>query len=121
MAHFAKIENGIVTRVIVAEAEFFNTFSDTSPGRWVQTSYNTRGGIHYAPNSDDPDGGEALRKNYAGVDYIYDKDKDAFYKPKPYPSWVLDEDTCYWDAPTPRPDDGKNYIWNEGTTSWDEV
>ena len=121
MAHFAKIENGIVTRVIVAEAEFFNTFSDTSPGRWVQTSYNTRGGIHYAPNSDDPDGGEALRKNYAGVDYIYDKDKDAFYEPKPYPSWVLDEATCYWNAPTPRPDDGKHYIWNESTTSWDEV
>ena len=121
MAHFAKIENGIVTKVIVAEPEYFNTFTDTSPGKWIQTSYNTRGGIHYAPNSNDPDGGEALRKNYAGVDYTYDKDKDAFIPPKPYPSWVLDEDTCNWDAPTPRPDDRKDYEWNEGTTSWDVV
>ena len=99
MAHFAKVEGGMVTQVIVAEPEFFDTFSDTSPGKWVQTSYNTRGGVHYAPNSDDPDGGEALRKNYAGIGYSYDKDKDAFIPPKPFDDWVLDEATCLWGAP----------------------
>ena len=102
MSHFAKVENKIVTNVIVAESEFFETFVDTSPGDWVQTSYNGN-----------------FRKNYAGIGYTYDKDRDAFIPPKPYPSWVLNEDTCRWDAPTPMPDDGQRYMWNEETQSWD--
>ena len=118
MAHFAKVQDGIVTQVIVAEPEFFNTFVDTSPGEWIQTSYNTRGGVHYAPNSNDPDGGEALRKNYAGIGFTYDRGRDAFIPPRPYASWTLNDSTCLWDAPVPYPTDGQNYIWNEDTTNW---
>lgn len=121
MAHFAKVQEGIVTQVIVAEPEFFNTFVDSSPGEWIQTSYNTRGGVHYAPNSNDPDGGEALRKNYAGVGFTYDRDRDAFIPPQPFASWTLNEDTCLWDAPVPYPSDGQIYTWNEDTTSWDLI
>lgn len=121
MAHFAKVQEGIVTQVIVAEPEFFNTFVDSSPGEWIQTSYNTRGGVHYASNSNDPDGGEALRKNYAGVGFTYDKDRDAFIPPQPFASWTLNEDTCLWDAPVPYPSDGQIYTWNEDTTSWDLI
>ena len=117
MSHFAKVENGIVTYVIVAEQDHI----DTVEGQWVQTSYNTRGGKHYAPNSNEEDGGVALRKNYAGPGYTYDETRDAFYTPKPYPSWTLTEDTCEWDAPVTYPDDGKFYEWNEDTTAWDEV
>jgi hypothetical protein len=113
MSHFAKVNNGIVERVIVAEPEFFQTFVDTSPGEWIQTSYNTRGGQH-------PEG-RPLRKNYAGIGYTYDRQRDAFIPPKPYNSWVLNEDTCLWNAPVAYPDDGKQYTWNESTTSWDEV
>jgi hypothetical protein len=83
MSHYAKVVNGTVTQVIVAEAEFFNTFRDSSPGTWIQTSYNTRGNVHYAPNSHTPDGGVALRGNYAGVGYIYDQTHDVFYPPQP--------------------------------------
>ncbi len=118
MAHFAKVQDGIVTQVIVAEPEFFNTFVDTSPGEWIQTSYNTRGGVHYAPNSNDPDGGEALRKNYAGIGFTYDRDRDAFIPPRPFASWTLNDSTCLWEAPVPYPTDGQNYIWNEDTTNW---
>ena len=93
MAHFAKVQNGIVTQVIVAEPEFFSSFVDSSPGEWVQTSYNTRGGIHYNPETGEPseDQSKALRKNYAGIGYAYDKQRDAFIPPKPFASWVLDE------------------------------
>lgn len=120
MAHFAKVVDGTVTQVIVAEPEFFNTFVDTSPGQWLQTSYNTRGGVHYQPNSNTPsdDQSKALRKNYAGVGFTYDAQKDAFIPPKPYASWVLNETTCLWEAPTPYPDDGAVYRWDEETTSW---
>lgn len=118
MAHFAKIQNNIVTKVIVAEPEFFDTFIDDSPGQWLQTSYNTRGGVHYDPNTGEPDGGEALRKNFAGKGYTYDPVRDAFIPPQPYASWVLNEDSCLWEAPTPYPDDGGMYRWNEDTTSW---
>jgi len=121
MAHFAKVQDGIVTQVIVAEPEFFNTFVDTSPGEWIQTSYNTRGGVHYAPNSNDPDGGEALRKNYAGIGFTYDRDRDAFIPPRPYASWTLNDSTCLWEAPVSYPTDGQDYIWNEDTTSWDLI
>lgn len=121
MAHFAKVQDGIVTQVIVAEPEFFNTFVDTSPGEWIQTSYNTRGGVHYAPNSNDPDGGEALRKNYAGIGFTYDRSRDAFIPPQPFASWTLNDSTCLWEAPVPYPTDGQDYIWNEDTTSWDLI
>ena len=123
MAHFAKVVSGTVTQVIVAEPEFFETFVDTSPGEWIQTSYNTRGGVHYQANSDEPseDQTKALRKNYAGIGYTYDAQRDAFIPPKPFNSWVLDETSCLWEAPTPYPDDGERYTWNETTTSWDQV
>lgn len=123
MAHFAKVVSGTVTQVIVAELEFFETFVDTSPGEWIQTSYNTRGGVHYQANSNEPseDQTKALRKNYAGIGYTYDAQKDAFIPPKPFNSWVLDETSCLWEAPTPYPDDGERYTWNETTTSWDQV
>ena len=114
MAHYAKIENNIVTKVIVAEAEFFDTFVDDSPGEWLQTSYNTHGGVH--SNGETP-----LRKNYAGVGYTYDSDRDAFYAPQPYPSWTLVEDTCLWEAPVAYPTDDKMYEWDEDTTSWVET
>ena len=122
MSHFAKINNdGIVQRVIVADQDFIDSGVVGDAINWVQTSYNTRGGVHYAPNSHEPDGGVALRKNYAGKGYTYDSDKDAFIAPKPYPSWLLDEDTCQWNPPIPYPDDGKIYHWDEDTTSWIEV
>jgi hypothetical protein len=123
MAHFAKVVNGLVTQVIVAEPEFFNTFVDTSPGQWIQTSYNTRGGVHYDPQSGQPssDQTKALRKNYAGIGYSYDSTNDCFVPPKPYASWILNQATCLWEPPTPMPQDGKMYSWNEPTTSWQEV
>ena len=118
MAHFAKIQNGKVTKVIVAEPEFFDTFVDDSPGQWLQTSYNTRGGVHYDPETGEPDGGVALRMNFAGIGYDYNAALDAFIPPKPYDSWVLNEETCLWEPPTPYPDDGEMYQWDESTTSW---
>ena len=114
MAHYAKVNGGIVEQVIVAEAEFFNTFVDSSPGAWIQTSYNTHGGVH-------SEGGTPLRKNYAGIGSTYDAERDAFYAPQPYPSWGLNNDSCIWEAPTDHPTDGASYVWNESTTSWDAV
>lgn len=104
MSHFAKIQNGIVTKVIVAEAEFFDTYVDDSPGKWVQT-YKDR----------------SQRKNYAGIGFSYDATRDAFIPPQPFPSWTLNEDDCYWEPPVAMPDDGNRYDWNEDTQSWDEV
>ena len=118
MAHYAKVTDGIVQKVIVAEAEFFDTFVDDSPGEWVQTSYNTRGNVHYAPDSWDPDGGTALRKNYAGIGHHYDG--VGFYQPQPFPSWTLNSNTYLWDPPTAMPGDGKMYIWNETDKKWEE-
>ena len=117
MSHFAEINSdNIVQRVIVADQEFV----DGQDGEWVQTSYNTRGGKHY-----DVDGNEdsitPLRKNYAGVGYIYDLDRDAFYSPEPYPSWTLNEASCQWEAPTPMPTDDKMYRWDEPTLAWVET
>ena len=118
--HFAEIdENNIVKRVIVAEQDFIDSGAVGDSSNWIQTSYNTRGGVHYAPNSHEPDGGIALRKNYAGIGFIYDKDRDAFYLPQPYPSWLLNEDSCQWEPPIPRPDVDKPYKWNEENQSWD--
>jgi hypothetical protein len=114
MAHYAKVVDNIVTQVIVAEAEFFDTFVDSSPGEWIQTSYNTHGGVHTS-------GGTPLRKNYAGVGFTYNKILDAFISPQPYASWTLNEETCLWNPPTDYPDDGLLYEWNEEILAWDLV
>ena len=113
MAHFAKVENGVVTQVIVIDQETLNTGLWGDPAMWVQTSYNTKGGQH-------PEG-RPLRKNFAGIGYTYDAQRDAFIPPKPYNSWLLDEATCLWNAPVAMPTDGKMYTWDEATTSWVEV
>ena len=113
MAHFAKVEGGIVTEVLVIEQDVIDTGLFGDPALWVQTSYNTYGGQH-------PEG-RPLRKNYAGIGYTYDATRDAFIAPQPFASWALNEDTCLWDAPTPYPDDGKLYRWDEATLAWVEV
>lgn len=113
MSHYAKVLNGQVIEVIVAEAEFFDTFVDTSPGTWIQTSYNTHGNQH--PN------GTPLRGNFAGVGFTYDAENDVFYSPKPYSSWTLDTGTWSWQAPTQAPNDGKAYNWDEATLTWKEI
>jgi len=120
MGHFAKVQDGIVTQVIVAEPEFFDTFVDNAPGQWIQTSYNTRGGVHYQPNSNTPsdDQTKALRKNYAGIGFTYDATRDAFIPPQPFASWTLNDDSCLWEAPVAYPDDGEMYRWDEDTTNW---
>tara|TARA_Y100000389_G_scaffold63854_1_gene59874 strand:+ start:470 stop:793 length:324 start_codon:yes stop_codon:yes gene_type:complete len=101
MKYYAKVSNGIVQRVIVAEPEFFNSFVDDSAGKWIETSIDS-----------------SFRKHYAGEGYIYDETKDIFYPPQPYPSWVLDSETYLWDAPVPFPSDGEPYDWDEETLSW---
>mgnify|MGYP007072314941 CR=1 FL=1 len=111
MGHFAKVKDGIVTQVIVAEPDFFETFVDNSVGKWIQTSYNTKGGLH-------TQGGTPLRKNYAGIGFSYDSELDAFIPPQPFASWTLNEDTCLWDSPVTYPDDGNLYSWDEDTSSW---
>lgn len=102
MSHFAKVENGVVTQVIVAEQDVID--SGLFGTGWVQTSYNGN-----------------LRKNYAGIGYTYDATRDAFIAPQPFASWVLDENTCRWNAPVAMPQDGKLYTWDEATTNWIEV
>ena len=114
MSHFAKVEDNIVTQVIVVEQDVIDTGLFGDPSSWVQTSYNTHGGVH-------ANGGTPLRKNYAGIGYTYDLTRDAFIPPKPFASWVLNEETCLWDAPVAMPDDGKIYRWDEDTLSWVEV
>lgn len=120
MSHFAKVLDGKVINVIVAEPEFFETFVDTSAGTWLQTSYNTKGGIHYGQDGQ-PDGGVALRGNYAGIGYSYNHINDVFIAPKPYPSWTLNESTWLWEAPIPLPTNDKLYEWNETNLSWVEA
>jgi hypothetical protein len=115
MAHYAKVVDGKVTQVIVAEKEFFDTFVDTSPGTWIQTSYNTIGGQH-------TQGGTPLRGNYAGIGYTYDHANDVFYAPQPYASWTISAPTWTWTAPTPMPvEEGKFFFWDEPTVAWKEV
>ena len=123
MAHFAKVVGGVVTNVIVAEPEFFQSFVDDSPGEWIQTSYNTRGGVHYDPETREPsaDQSKALRMNYAVIGGTYDADKDAFIPLRPFASWVLNETTYTWEPPVAYPDDGTPYDWNEETQTWDAV
>ena len=102
--YWAKIVDGLVVNVIVANEDFFDTFVDDTPGTWLETKM---------------DG--SIRKNYAGIGHTYDQGRDAFYEPQPYPSWILNEDTCLWECPVAYPDDGKIYNWNETTKAWDEV
>lgn len=118
MAHFAKVENNIVTQIIVAEQNFINTLPDRH--MWIQTSYNTLGGVHYDSNKQ-PDGKPALRMNYASIGGSYDPIKDAFIHAKPFASWSLNDTTCLWEAPIPMPTDGKIYNWNEYLLQWVEV
>ena len=113
MSHFAKVLDGKVVQVITAEPEFFNTFIDSSPGQWIQTSYNTHGNQH-------PEG-RPLRCNYAGMGYTYDATHDVFYAPRPHDSWVLNQTNWLWEAPVAYPTDGKNYRWDEPTKNWVEV
>ena len=122
MAHFARLGAGniVLTVTVVsndvatteqAGVDFLNNLYNTRDV-WKQTSYNTKGGEHKL-------GGTPFRKNYAGVGYTYDQTKDAFIPPKPYPSWILNETTCLWEAPVVKPDDGQRYLWNEETQQWD--
>ena len=110
MSHFAKVENGTVTQVIVIEQDVLNLGHWGDPASWVQTSYNTHGGVH-------TNGGTPVRKNFAGIGYTYDSERDAFYAPQPFASWILNDDTCVWQAPVERPTDG-NHVWDEETVSW---
>ena len=121
MAHYAYLnENNIVTMVIVGKNE------DEFPGNWEEyygakrTSYNTRGGIYYEPNTNEPalDQSKAFRKNYAGIGFTYDPVRDAFIPPKPFNSWVLNEQSCLWEAPVPYPNDGKIWVWDEDNKEW---
>ena len=119
MAHYAFLdENYIVTEVIVGRDEsnfdWERHYGDIRGQLCKRTSYNTRGGVH-------TEGGRPFRKNFAGIGFVYDPVRDAFYPQQPYPSWVLNEQTCLWESRVPYPDDGKRYVWNEDELSWDEV
>ena len=123
MSHYAKVNNGIVEQVIVAEANFFDNFVDTSPGQWIKTSYNTKYNVHYGSDGQ-PDGGIPLRGNYAGIGSVYDAENDVFYAKQPYPSWTLDKNKWDWIPPVAKPSDSgtgdpiKSYKWDEATLSW---
>jgi len=121
MPHFAKVDdNDIVIQVINADEAFIQSGAEGDPSRWIQTSYNTRGGVHYGPDGK-PDGGIALRANYAIIGGIYDREHDVFYEQKPvnYPSFILSGAPAWqWTFPIPRPDDGQLYTWDEATVSW---
>lgn len=111
MSHFAQVKDGVVIQVLSAEQDFIDTLYDSHD--WIQTSYNTNGGQH-------PEG-RPLRKNYAGIGFSYDRERDAFIPPKPFRSWILNEDSCLWGAPVPYPNDGKAYTWDEATLSWNAL
>lgn len=117
MSHFAQVQNGVIVQVIVAEQSFIDSGAVGNASEWVQTSYNTRGGVHYGQDGV-PDGGTPLRKNYAGIGFTYDAQRDAFIPPKLFASWALDEQACLWVPPTPKPDDGELYMWDEASASW---
>ena len=128
MAHWAELDaNNVVTRVLVGDNndpagdEGYQWLLDNLGGTWVKTSYNAIGGKRRNPETNEITDEPGFRKNYAGIGYTYDAERDAFIPPKPFNSWILNEDTCIWDAPTPMPEDGKLYSWNEDTSSWDEV
>ena len=118
MAHYAFLnQNNIVTEVIVGKDEnedgvdWEQFYGEIRSQVCKRTSYNTHGGVHSG-------GGTPFRKNYAGIGYTYDAGRDAFIPPQPFPSWTMDEDTCLWNPPTPYPDDGGQYMWDEDTLSW---
>lgn len=125
MAHYAKVRDGVVVETIVATAETLRGMVDNSPGHWIQTSYNTKGGVHYDPVTGQPsaDQSKALRGNYAGIGMIYDVEYDVFYAKQPFPSWTLNQTTWTWEPPTPKPafneETGYDWDWNEGTQSWE--
>ena len=122
MGYYAKIdENNIVTEVIVSNIDFINSLEESNS--YIETSKNMYGGVYYDENTNQPSSNQSqlLRKNYAGIGYIYDENRDAFIPPKPFNSWVLNESSCLWDAPTAMPDDGEIYTWNEVTQTWDLV
>jgi hypothetical protein len=122
MSYYAYIENGIVQQVNAIDDDYFESNRETRyTGTWIQTSYNTRGGVHFQPDSNIPsqDQSKALRKNYAGIGFIYDENLDAFYEPQPYPSWILNTESCLWEAPVSYPIDGKPYKWNEAIQDWE--
>lgn len=131
MAHWAEVdENNVVLRVTVGNdtdpGEGYDWLIENLGGVWVKTSYNTVGGVHYTTDDEgnrvpSEDQSKALRKNYAGIGFTYDEERDAFIPPKPYASWVLNEDTCLWDAPVPYPTDGAVYVWDENSLGWVEV
>ena len=130
MAHFAQVNNGYVLRVIVVEQDVINSGQFGDPASWIQTSYNTKGGIHYDPVTQLPDDKPALRKNYAECGGIYDAQRDAFYSQRQNDykgvvceSWILNEETCLWEPPSTRPENTEthHYMWNESTASWDEI
>lgn len=118
MAYFAKVLDGKVVDMMKCEPEWFDTFIDSSPGTWIETDKRTSAGVH-------KDGGTPLRKNYAGIGFTYDTDRDAFIPPKPFDSWTLNEDTCRWEPPVAYPTGedktSANYTWNEETQAWDAV
>jgi len=131
MAHYAKVVDGKVTQVIVAESEFFNTFVDSSPGAWIETSYNTIGGKHYDPKTglENTSIIPALRGNYAGIGYVYDSANDVFYAPRPVDrnsilctSWTISAPTWLWTPPTAMPtaalEPNQSYVWDEPTKTW---
>lgn len=118
MGHYAKVVDGVVEQVIVAQYNFIKKLPDAE--NWIKTSYNTREGVHYNTKGE-PDDGVPIRKNFAGTGFTYDKERDAFIPPKEFNSWILDEFTCTWKPPVPRPNDGKNYYWNEEIKNWSEV
>ena len=127
MGSYVKVINGIVVQGIVADQDFINTLVDKD--FWVQTSYNIRGGVYYDIETNEPAADQSIidleqgrkRKNFASIGYTYDKERDAFIPPTPYPSWKLNEDTCLWEAPIPYPSDNKQYIWNEHAQEWTAI
>jgi hypothetical protein len=130
MAHFARIKNGVVDFVTVGRDDDENREDELAHDGYIyrRTSYNTRGGVHYGSDGQpSADQTKAFRKNYAGLGYTYDAERDAFIPPKPFASWVLNEDSCLWNAPVAMPEDAgtgeppKRYSWDEATTSWVEV
>ena len=129
MAHFARIKNGIVDFVTVGRDDDENREDELAHDGWIykRTSYNTRGGVHYTDGQPSADQSKAFRKNYAGLGYTYDAERDAFIAPKPFASWILNEDSCLWDAPVAMPADAgtgeppKRYTWDEDSINWIEV
>lgn len=125
MAHFAKLnaENYVVFVTVARDEDENNEIeiSQKTGEIYKRTSYNTNGGIHYTNGIPSENQSKAFRKNYAGIGYYYDEIRDAFIPPKPYPSWILNEDTCLWESPIPYPNDGNNYIWNDETGNWEQT